>query len=145
MKKIFTIVALMLLVWGCAKKMAPVKTPPPASNTGSAISTNNETPASTVSNTPVGNTPTDFTTSQTTASKTVVRSGITSPEILAQIAGQSTFNAKCGRCHGLKVTTDYTHDRWASIMAVMANASHANLSDTEKDNVMAYVWANCKK
>ena len=145
MKKIFTIVALTIWVWGCAKKMAPAKTIPPSSNTGSSISTNNETPASTVSNTPATSTQPVYTTSETLGSKTVVRAGTTSPEVLAQMAGQSTYNAKCGRCHGLKVTTDYTADRWASIMAVMANPSHANLSDTEKDNVMAYVRANSKK
>jgi hypothetical protein len=57
--------------------------------------------------------------------------------------GQSTYNAKCGKCHGLKVTTDYTADRWISIMQVMAPKAH--LDDTEKENVLAYVKANAKK
>ena len=46
--------------------------------------------------------------------------------------GQSTFNVKCGKCHGLKVTTDYTADRWVSIMQVMA--TKAQLTETEKEN-----------
>jgi mono/diheme cytochrome c family protein len=57
--------------------------------------------------------------------------------------GQSTYNAKCGKCHGLKVTTDFTADRWVSIMQVMASKAH--LDDTEKENVLAYVKANAKK
>jgi mono/diheme cytochrome c family protein len=61
----------------------------------------------------------------------------------AAIAGQSIYNAKCGRCHGLKVTTDFTAERWASIIAVMA--PRANLTDAERENVYAYVKANSKK
>ena len=38
----------------------------------------------------------------------------------AAIAGQATFNAKCGKCHGLKPAGDYTAERWAQILAVMA-------------------------
>jgi len=62
-----------------------------------------------------------------------------SPEML----GQATYNAKCGKCHGLKVTTDYTAERWISVMQVMA--PKARLDDTEKENVLAYVKANAKK
>ena len=62
-----------------------------------------------------------------------------SPEML----GQATFNAKCGRCHGLKIPGDYTVDRWIGVMQDMAR--RANLSDTEKENVLAYVKANAKK
>lgn len=76
--------------------------------------------------------------------KTLTPSATTqTPEVMAQIEGQKTFNAKCGRCHGLKVTTDYTDVRWVQIMQVMA--TKANLTATEKDNVLAYVRANCKK
>jgi nitrate/TMAO reductase-like tetraheme cytochrome c subunit len=59
------------------------------------------------------------------------------------IAGQQTFNAKCGKCHAYKATTDYTADRWVSIIAVMA--PKANLNETERSNVLAYVRANSKK
>ena len=62
-----------------------------------------------------------------------------SPEML----GQSTYNGKCGRCHGLKPVGDYTADRWVGIMESMA--PKARLDDTEKQNVLAYVKANAKK
>ncbi len=149
MKKTFTIVAITVLIWGCAKKMAPAKTTIPTSNTGSVIAKNTET-APPVINTPApvntpANTSTVFTADANNATKTVVKAGMQSPQVLQELAGQSTFNAKCGACHGLKVTTNYTSERWASIMAVMANGSHANLNDTEKENVLAYVRANSKK
>ena len=149
MKKTFTILTLTILVWGCAKKMAPAKATTPTANTGSAIVKNTETPPPVVNTPPPApittNTPTVFTTNETAGTKTVVKAGTQSPEVLAQMAGQSTYSVKCGTCHGLKVTTDYTADRWASVMAVMGNASHANLNSTEKENVLAYVRANSKK
>jgi mono/diheme cytochrome c family protein len=57
--------------------------------------------------------------------------------------GQGTFNAKCGKCHGLKATSDFTADRWVNILQVMA--IKANLTEGEKENVLAYVKANAKK
>ena len=59
------------------------------------------------------------------------------------ITGQSIYNTKCGQCHGLKVTTDYTAAHWASVLAVMA--PRANLTDAEREQVYAYVKANSKK
>ena len=73
------------------------------------------------------------------ASKTTRDASTITPEM----QGQTIYNAKCGSCHYLKVTTDYTADRWISIMQVMA--IKANLNDTEKENVLAYVKANAKK
>ena len=150
MKKIFTILTLTVIIWGCAKKMAPAKATVLSSNTGSVIAKNSETPATIsttteINATPQTATPATFTTAAPNAEIKIVKAGTQTPEVMAQIAGQSTYNAKCGTCHGLKVTTDYTSDRWVSIMAVMANGSHANLNDTQKDNVLAYVRANSKK
>ena len=147
MKKLFTIIAFTLLVSGCAKKTSPANSNGFSPTNGSAISGNNEKPGSNLNNTVSGseNTNTVFTTSETSQTKTVVKAGTSSPEVLSQIAGQSTYNAKCNRCHQYKVTTDYTADRWASIIAVMANATHANLTDIERFNVLAYVRANSKK
>ena len=145
MRKTFTIAILSLMVWGCAKKIAPLKAVLPSSNSGSVSSSNVELPKSTTNNSIPTSQPTVFTTSETSNSKTVVRAGIQSPEVLSQIAGQATFNAKCGRCHQLRVTTNYTSDRWAAVMAVMSNSAHANLSETERENVLAYVQANSKK
>jgi mono/diheme cytochrome c family protein len=89
--------------------------------------------------------------SNAAATPAILPSGSTSAKIPAtpvsssapEVLGQSTFNAKCSRCHGLKVTGDYTADRWVSIMQVMAG--RAGLTDTEKENVLAYVKANSKK
>jgi len=141
MKKTFTVIALTVLVWSCAKKSTPTASTggtssntgsvvnAPAANTGTVATTANANPAAgaVVPSTPEG--------TRSPADANVTKS----PEML----GQSTFNTKCGRCHGLKVTTDYTVDRWISVMQVMAQK--ANLSDTEKENVLAYVKANAKK
>ena len=146
MKKIFTIITLSVLVWGCAKKIAapagsgigtssngatsatppvPASTPSGKSESGTLPGTK-EVPVGTVPATPAGS-----------------RSPIDPSKASPEVQGQSTYNAKCGRCHGLKVTTDYTSDRWVSIMQVMA--SKANLTDAEKENVLVYVRANAKK
>ncbi|MEP7254708.1 MAG: cytochrome c [Ferruginibacter sp.] len=139
MKNTFTILTLVILVWGCAKKMTPAKSEPSSSpNTGSVIGqtkpAETNTTATTTTQAPIENT-------GTTGTKVAPKE--TTPEASAAIAGQSIFNSKCGRCHGLKVTTDYTADRWSSILAVMA--PRAKLTDTEKENVYAYVKANAKK
>ncbi len=152
MKKILPVIILTAFVWGCAKKMTPAKTDTPTSNSGSV--SNTIQPPSTESNLGkgTGTVASSTTSSSTTAGQgSATNAGVTgsratttsSPEAAAAVAGQATFNAKCGRCHGLKVTTNYTADRWARILAVMA--PRANLTDTEKDNVYAYVKENSKK
>ena len=137
MKRTFTVVALTVLVWSCSKKSTPsastggtssnsggiVTAPAKSAETGSAAST---APVAAVPSTPAG-------------SRSPAEGAAKSPEVM----GQSTYNAKCGRCHGLKVTTDYTVERWVSVMQVMAQKAH--LDDTEKENVLAYVKANAKK
>ncbi len=153
MKKVFTIISLSILIWGCAKKMTPAKSETPSTNTSNTgsnnsnntgpVSTNNngnssnetKTPATNTQSVPVGNT-------GTTGVK-IAAPNANSPENLAIKDGQSTYNVKCGRCHGLKVTTDYTEVRWVQVMQVMA--PNAKLTDTEKNNVLAYVRANAKK
>lgn len=142
MKKLLPTFILVIMVWGCAKKMTPAKSETPSSNTGSVINTQGD-------NNPGKSTGTTTSSSQVPVDNT----GITgtkiadtkekSPAETAAIAGQAIYNAKCSRCHGLKATIDYTADRWASILAVMA--PRANLSETEKANVYAYVKANAKK
>lgn len=151
MKRMFTIITVTVFVWGCAKKMSPqVSSAPMSSNSGSPVAVPDMSPKL-GNSAPVGNTPVTPSstpvlpevpsvpsTPEGTRSPTD-RSGTKSPEML----GQSTFNAKCGKCHGLKVTTDYPADRWISIMQVMA--AKALLSDSEKENVLAYVKANARK
>jgi mono/diheme cytochrome c family protein len=143
MKRTFTVIASAVLIWGCAHKSTPatsstgissnngavVNAPPATSGKTETVVTNTTpvAPAGTVPNTPAG--------TRTPAEGSTIKT----PEML----GQSTYNTKCGKCHGLKVTTDYTPDRWISIMQVMAGKAH--LDDTEKENVLAYVKANAKK
>ena len=141
MKNTLTILSLVILVWGCAKKITQTKSETPASNTGSVTGQTKpaetdlgKTTASTTSQAPIDNT-------GTTGTKIAPKE--TTPQASAEIAGQAIYNSKCGRCHGLKATIDYTADRWASILAVMA--PRANLTDAEKENVYAYVKANSKK
>ena len=142
MKKILPVLSIIVLVWGCAKKMTPARSETPTTNTGTVASNNSSTPTTT-SNPNTANTgavagpssPTD------TRAKVVAKPG--SGNDAAAIAGQATFNAKCNRCHGLKITSDYTAERWASILVIMA--TRANLTETEKANVYAYVKENAKK
>ena len=150
MKKILCIASLMVMVWGCSKKMTPSKTEAATTNSGS-VSTNTQ-PLSTAPNLEKGATGSATASTTATSTGTIENTGIngskiapaaTSADAAAAIAGQKIYNAKCGGCHGLKVTTDYTSDRWASILAVMA--PKAQLNETEKNNVYAYVKENSKK
>jgi hypothetical protein len=142
MKNTLTVLSLVILVWGCAKKMTPAPSTAPASNSGSAIqsqspNTDKQAPTTAAANT--NTTPTAAVGGPTGT----IQAAAPKPEEAALIAGQQTFNAKCGRCHAYKATIDYTADRWASILSVMA--PRANLTETEKANVYAYVKANSKK
>lgn len=135
MKKTLSIVVLSVFVWGCSHKITPATTGSGTgvSNTGTpVIAPAVKSAASTPAAAPV--------TEEKTAPPAPAEAPKTSsPETL----GQSIFNTKCGHCHGLKVTTDYTADRWVGILEVMANK--AQLTDGEKENVLAYVKANAKK
>ncbi len=141
MKKLVVIV-LATAVFGCAKKIAPAGSGSGASsgmgNSGKVINSNAPA-ASTGGAGTTGSTPA-ASQSEGTGSKTPASPATTAAP---EVQGQSTFNAKCGKCHGLKVVGDYTPDRWASIMAVMGPKAHLN--DAETTNVLAYVKANAKK
>lgn len=137
MKKLIPVLSLMILVWGCAKKITP---------TGSGTNSSGMPAGNAVGTLP------DPAGSSAAAQGSVENTGTFGAKVepkektaepASVMAGQSTYNAKCGRCHGLKVTTDFTAERWASIMAVMA--PRANLTDSEKENVYAFVKANAKK
>lgn len=58
-------------------------------------------------------------------------------------AGHQVYNAKCGRCHGLKDPAHYTAERWVPILKSMAPKAH--LSEEETAQVAAYVQSNAKK
>ena len=58
------------------------------------------------------------------------------------IAGMETYNAKCGRCHGLKNTVNWTKEEWVPILNSMAPKSR--LDSTEKAHVLIYVQTHAK-
>lgn len=92
---------------------------------------------------------------KTTSSKTVTTTTTTTaPAIeipkpanttdMAMVAeGKNVYEGKCGRCHGLKNTGDYTAERWDGILRSMV--PKAKLNDMETQQVTAYVKANAKK
>ena len=57
--------------------------------------------------------------------------------------GQTVYTNRCGRCHNLKTTTDFTPQRWEGILKSMI--PKAKLNETEAQQVTAYVMANAKK
>jgi mono/diheme cytochrome c family protein len=135
MKKIIVIFALTAFVVSCAKKATPTASgsgPSSIGNSGTVISGAN---AGSSSGSTAAAVPAENTGTKTPATP--------STNAAPEVQGQSTYNAKCGKCHGLKVVGDYTADRWAGIMAVMGPKAHLN--DVETANVMAYVKANAKK
>ncbi len=138
MKKYLIPVALVLSVWSCSKKMTPAKSEMPSSTSSAPVIV--DKPASTTPATATTSTAAPTTATSVTKTPTE-RTGAGNDA--AAISGQSTYNAKCGRCHGLKVVSEYTVDRWISVMQVMAMKAH--LSDIEKENVLAYVKANAKQ
>jgi mono/diheme cytochrome c family protein len=143
MKKFLILAALVILACGCSHKSNPGKTIP-ASNPGSAPVIVDQPNGS---NTPANTTATNPITTTASASGKLPEKGggdarTGAGNDAASIAGQSTYNQKCGACHGLKIVSDYTVDRWISVMQVMAMKAH--LSDTEKENVLAFVKANAK-
>src|SRR5437588_7678176 len=56
--------------------------------------------------------------------------------------GKTIYTAKCGKCHGLKNTANYTADRWTNILKAMI--PKAKLNEAEAHQVTAYVMANAK-
>ena len=58
-------------------------------------------------------------------------------------AGQTVYTNRCGRCHGLKKTENYTAQQWDNILKSMI--PKAKLNDEEAKEVAAYVMANAKK
>lgn len=64
-----------------------------------------------------------------------------SKEHLAKAA--ELYNTRCGKCHDLPATKDYSIDEWRPIIDAMA--PKAKLTDEEKNWVLAYVSTNAKK
>ncbi len=57
-------------------------------------------------------------------------------------AGKIVYEAKCGKCHGLKDPEKYTQERWVGLVNWMA--PRAKVMDEEKTQVLAYVQHNAK-
>ncbi len=144
MKKLICIFFIGVVITSCSKKMTPTTGQASSSNNGgmatggnnSGVAQGNTQPTIAVSSPSVATT---ANASAAEASKPTRATG----ELTIEQKGQAIFNVKCGSCHGFKVTTDYTASRWITVMQVMA--VKANLSDVEKENVLAYVKANAKK
>lgn len=122
MKKLFVSLLVISVAASCAKKATP------------AASTSSTQPA------PVASTTTTTTTTTTSAGTTSTATTTGSTDMVA--AGQSTFEAKCGRCHGLKDPSNYTVKQWGPILDNMA--LKAKLEAAEKANVLAYVSSKAK-
>lgn len=57
-------------------------------------------------------------------------------------AGQTIYTTRCGRCHGLKKTENYTAQQWDNILKSMI--PKAKLNDDEAKQVTAYVIEHAK-
>jgi len=57
--------------------------------------------------------------------------------------GEDLYNLKCGRCHGLPATSEFTVAEWKPIVDRMAPKAKLNAEETNW--VLAYVNANAKK
>jgi len=58
-------------------------------------------------------------------------------------AGQTVYTNRCGRCHGLKRTDNYTSQQWENILKTMA--PRAKLNDVETRQVTDYLMEHSKK
>lgn len=119
MKRVLIVAIALLPVISCSKKSTP------SSSTGKTTETQ-KTDGGTV-----------------TASTEVKQDNPAPTETTEVTAGHSTFNAKCGRCHGLKNPDTHTVSQWKDIIAKMA--PKAKLDSTERANVTAYVNFYAKK
>jgi len=143
MKKLTAILIASVVIWGCSKKMSPNSTTNTGGNNGTVVNNAPAPMGESKNNTNTNTAPANTTPVENTGEMGSKVAPVPTAETAKLMQGQATHNAKCGRCHGLKVTTDYTAERWVSIMQVMA--IKARLDETEKANVLAYVQANSKK
>jgi cytochrome c5 len=77
------------------------------------------------------------TATQTTETETKV---VASAEVIA--AGKIVYEAKCGKCHALHATDEFTAAKWVPLVDAMA--PKARLTEVEKTNVLAYVQSAAK-
>jgi len=72
---------------------------------------------------------------------TETKAPTSSPELTS--TGQSIYTNRCGRCHGLKKTENYTSQQWDNILTTMI--PKARLNEEEAKKVTAYVLEHSKK
>jgi cytochrome c553 len=70
-----------------------------------------------------------------------VTSEVKAPDMVA--LGKTVYETKCGRCHALKKTDNYSAERWKEVLVNMI--PKAKLNEDEAKQVTAYVNANAKK
>lgn len=75
------------------------------------------------------------------SNKTNTETRVANPEAIS--AGQTVYTNRCGRCHGLKKTENYTAQQWENILKSMI--PKAKLNDNEAKQVTAYVMEHAKK
>ena len=72
---------------------------------------------------------------------TETKTSVSNPELAS--AGQTIYTNRCGRCHGLKKTENYTSPQWDNILKTMI--PKARLNEQETKEVTAYVMEHSKK
>jgi len=77
-----------------------------------------------------------------TQSAEIGKSNVEVAEVSVLASGKTIYETKCTRCHGMKRTASYTANRWDGILKSMA--PKARLTETETEQVTAYVRANAK-
>lgn len=75
------------------------------------------------------------------SNKTNTETKVANPEVAS--AGQTVYTNRCGRCHSLKKTENYTAQQWGNILKSMI--PKAKLNDDEAKQVTAYVIEHSKK
>ena len=72
----------------------------------------------------------------------IAKSNVEVDEASLLAAGKTIYETKCTRCHGMKPIAFYAANRWDGILKLMA--PKARLTETETQQVTAYVRANAK-
>jgi cytochrome c5 len=75
------------------------------------------------------------------SNKTNAETKVANPEVAS--AGQTVYTNRCGRCHGLKKTENYTTQQWDNILKSMI--PKAKLNDDESKQVTAFIMEHAKK
>jgi mono/diheme cytochrome c family protein len=125
MKKITTVLVLVILVFACSKKTmttTETKTQGPVLEKADSETETTLVEEKSISNTPIKTDPAHN-------------------DML--VAGQRVYIAYCGRCHALNPVEKFSAQRWDGILKSMI--PKAKLNTEQSKQVTAYVMANAKK